>query len=57
MAKPIESTPILRGKYALRFVKLMQEKEKKPILSRIDSELMNLIQENEKIFKNIKTTL
>jgi hypothetical protein len=35
MAKPIESTPSLRGKDAIRFIRRMKEEEKNPNPTRI----------------------
>jgi len=57
MAKPIEPTPVLRGKYALRFLRMMEETEKRTELNQSEKELKRLMKENEGLFKNIKTTL
>lgn len=57
MAKPIEPTPVLRGKYALRFLRMMKETESRKELTQSEKELKRLMEENEHLFKNVKTTL
>jgi len=57
MAKPIEPTPVLRGKYALRFIRMMKETEARTELTPIEKEFKRLMKENEKLYKNVKTTL
>lgn len=58
MAKPISSTPTLKGKDAERFLQRMLETEKKPI-SKKDKKLAEDIKKNRKYFKvkTIKDTL
>lgn len=56
MAKPIKSTPTLKGKDAERFVKRMKETEKRPITKK-EKKLARDIRKNSKFFEpESKTT-
>ena len=45
MAKPIEATPILNGKDAIRFLLRMKQKEAEPTLSKIEKEFLKQIKQ------------
>jgi len=51
MAKPIRATPTLRGEDAVNFVIAMQKRERNTRVSRIDRELMELIDENKRVLR------
>lgn len=45
MAKPIEPTPVLRGKDAIRFLLRMKKKEAEPTLSKIEKEFLKQVKQ------------
>lgn len=51
MAKPIRATPTLFGKEAVDFVVAMRKREENTHISRINTELLKLMEENKKVFK------
>ena len=57
MAKPIEATPVLRGKYALRFLRMMKETEARTELTEAEKESLAWIEKNKERYNNVKTTL
>ena len=51
MAKPIRATPTLSGQEALDFVDAMRRRESNPSLTKVDKDLLKIIEENRKLFR------
>jgi hypothetical protein len=51
MAKPIRATPTLYGQDAVEFVVAMHKREQNPRLTKVDKELISLMEENKKFLK------
>jgi hypothetical protein len=51
MAKPIRATPALKGKEAVDFVLNMQKRENSKRISKVDLELIKLMNENKMVLR------
>jgi hypothetical protein len=51
MAKPIRATPSLKGQEAIDFILNMQKREKSKRISKMDLELIELINENKRVLR------